>query len=148
MAKYKLTQEIISRSEAENWNEAVLEWSLKHIYMSKEPQTCLCGHYPIIETCVIRNRENFCEVEVGNCCVKKFIGLDSEQLFASVRRVKANPDCASLNREAISWAHENCFINDWEKSFYLDTWRKRKLSSRQADKRAVINRKVLAAVMK
>ena len=42
---------------------------------------CLCSHFPIKEICVIRNRVNGVRAEVGNVCVKKFLGLPSGKIF-------------------------------------------------------------------
>ena len=53
MAEFKLISEIISRSVADQWEEAKQEWTLKQIYMADEPEICLCGHYPIIECCIL-----------------------------------------------------------------------------------------------
>ena len=49
MSEYKLAKEIIALSKASNWDQAKLEWSLESIYKEDEPDTCLCGHFPIIE---------------------------------------------------------------------------------------------------
>ena len=34
-------------------------------------------------------------------------------------------------------------LNDWEKEFYIDTWRKRNLSDKQMDIRVRINNKLI-----
>lgn len=83
MSEYKLTEEIIALSEASTWNRAKLEWSLYEVYEAEEPETCLCGHFPIIELCTLLNRYNGKFATVGNCCVKKFIGLPSGQNLSS-----------------------------------------------------------------
>ena len=49
MSGYKLTEEILKRSQAKVWDIAKLEWKLNEIYEAEEPETCLCGHFPIIE---------------------------------------------------------------------------------------------------
>ena len=54
MGESKLIQEIIKLSVADIWEIAKCEWELIEIYFSDEPETCLCGHYPIIELCEIR----------------------------------------------------------------------------------------------
>ena len=36
-----------------------------------EPETCPCGHFPIIEICSIHNRITGRATEVGNICVKR-----------------------------------------------------------------------------
>jgi hypothetical protein len=71
MSQYKLTEEILARSVAKTWDAAKLEWHLEDMYESDEPDTCLCGHTPIIELCFLRNRFNDKDALVGNCCVKE-----------------------------------------------------------------------------
>lgn len=44
------------------------------------------------------------------------------------------------------YAHRRGWINDWEHSFYFDTWRKRDLSDRQMATRVKINTTVLRRV--
>jgi len=75
MSEYRLIAEIIGHSEAATWDQAKMEWGLAEVYQAEEPETCLCGHFPIIELCVLRNKLNLAQVTVGNCCVKKFLGL-------------------------------------------------------------------------
>src|SRR5262245_18392749 len=79
---FKLFQRIIALSEADNWDDAKWEWSLEDVYFADQddPGTCLCGHHPIIENCVLVNRENENRATVGNVCVKKFLGLNSDKL--------------------------------------------------------------------
>ena len=142
MSEYQLTKEIISRSVAKNWDAAKLEWKLDHIYESEEPGTCLCGHFPIKEFCIIRNIKNGALATVGNCCVNKFMGITSDKIFQSLRRVRKTPE-KSLNAEAIQYAFDQGWINEWEKDFYLDILRKRQLSLKQQSKKAQINDKIL-----
>ncbi|MDV6315928.1 hypothetical protein [Idiomarina sp. HP20-50] len=141
MSEYKLTQEIISLSLSSNWDAAKLEWKLHEIYEADEPETCLCGHFPIIEICVLSNTHNFNQAVVGNCCVKKFIGLPSDKIFQAIKRVRKDNE-KSLNAEAIGHAYQKGWINDWEKTFYLDVMRKRKLSTNQLAKKIQINEKL------
>ena len=143
--KYQLTKSIINLSVAKTWDEAKLEWNLEAIYRQDEPDTCLCGHFPIIELCVLRNRCNRNEAIVGNVCVKKFMGMPSDMVFQAVRRVTQDLSKA-LNAEAIKHAHERGWINDWERVFYFDTMRKRVLSGKQAQKRQQINEKVMRQI--
>jgi hypothetical protein len=91
---------------------------------------------------VLRNKLNGRTTEVGNVCVKKFLGLPSEKIFQALHRV-ASDDSKALNAEAIQHAYDRSWINDWEKTFYFDTMRKRKLSDKQRRKRKQINRLVL-----
>lgn len=143
MSQYQLTDQIIQRSVAQTWNEAKLEWSLLEVYEADEPETCLCGHFPIIELCVLVNRKNDIQATVGNCCVKKFLGLPSDKIFQAVKRVRKDAS-KSLNAEAIQHAYDRHWINDWEKEFYFDVMRKRNLSSKQVTKKLQINQNVLS----
>ena len=66
------------------------EWSLEHVYRvdGDEPGTCICTHFPILEICVLENAETEEDVEVSNCCVKRFMDIPSDTIFAAVRRVR------------------------------------------------------------
>jgi hypothetical protein len=143
MSEYKLTEEIINRSQSKVWDMAKLEWSLHQIYEAEEPETCLCGHFPIIEICTLRNKLNGQFATVGNCCVKKFIGLPSDLIFQAVKRVRKDNQ-KSLNAEAIQHAYEKGWINEWEYKFSIDTMRKRNLSQKQLQTRMKVNEKMLA----
>ena len=142
MSEYKLTSNIIQLSQSDKWDIAKLEWSLSEIYEADEPETCLCGHYPIIEICTLKNKLNNNLATVGNCCVKKFIGLPSDKIFQAVKRIRKDNQ-KSLNAEAIEHAFVKGWINEWEYKFSLDTMRKRKLSAKQVQTRKNINEKML-----
>ena len=142
MLKYKLINKIVALSQSNVWDEAKLEWVLKDVYEAEEPETCLCGHFPIIEICVIQNNFNGNNTIVGNWCVKKFIGLPSDKIFQAVKRVRKNTE-KSLNAEAIQHAFDRQWITEWEKKFYLDIMRKRSLSLKQVEKKTQINRKFM-----
>jgi hypothetical protein len=142
MPQFQLTNEILGRSVARTWDEAKLEWSLLEVYEAEKPETCLCGHFPIVELCVLRNRLNRVQATVGNCCVKKFIGLPSDKIFQAVKRVRKD-NGKSLNAEAVQHAFDRGWISEWEKSFYFDIMRKRNLSVKQTAKKSEINELVL-----
>ncbi len=147
MGEFKLIQEIISLSVADTWEFAKSEWELSEIYFSDEPETCLCGHFPIIELCEIRNKENREIAIVGNCCVSKFMGLPSEKIFQAVKKIRKDSE-KSLNSEAIELAYSKDWINNWEYEFYIDTFRKRRLTEKQTLKRKQINEKILTNINK
>lgn len=146
MSEYKLGAEIVARSHASTWDQAKLEWELESVFHAEEPETCLCGHFPINEVCVLRNKANGNSADVGNCCVKKFMGLASDKIFQALRRVR-NDLSRPLNAETISHARENGWINDWEYRFSMDTVRKRKLTPSQMQKRQQINQRVISNVV-
>lgn len=141
MAEYILKEEIISRSVSDDWFKAKNEWQLGDLYMEHEPNTCLCGHYPITEICVLVNCFNGNNVIVGNCCVKKFLGLPSGKIFQAIKKIKKDSD-RSLNEEAITYFYNAGQINSWEYAFYMDIWRKRKLSFKQLRYKRQINDRI------
>lgn len=143
MSEYRLTQEIIALSSADTWDQAKLEWALNDVYEADEPETCLCGHFPILELCNLRNKVNGSYATVGNCCVKKFIGLPSDLIFQAVKRVRAN-NTKSLNAEALVYAFGKGWINQWEHDFYFEIMRKRVLTVKQRTKKVQINDKFVA----
>jgi hypothetical protein len=140
-----LHEHIIGLSEADEWQQARLEWELDSIYQTEESQTCPCGQFPINEICVLRNRRNGNTTEVGNVCVNNFIGLPSTKLFASVRRVAKAP-ASSFSEEMIEYAYSKRVINDWELKFYVSIRTKRNLSPKQREKKEQINSKILALI--
>lgn len=142
MSQYVLAKGIIALSVGKTWDTAKSEWKLERIYQDSN-RTCLCGHYPISEICVLKNRKNGDETSVGNCCVEKFMGISSNKLFAAVKRVKKDSS-KPFNADVIELAHDKNFINDWEYKFYLDTWRKREPSEKQLAARRIINAKILS----
>lgn len=142
MPEYRLKTEIVLRSQSNRWETAKLEWDLSIIYKTDQPESCLCGHFPIKEICVLRNRLNHQSTTVGNCCVKKFIGLPSDKIFQAVKKVRKNNQ-KSLNSETIQYAYEKGWIDNWEYNFSINTMRKRNLSIKQIHFRKKINEKML-----
>lgn len=53
MSEFQLMREIVALSQASTWDKAKLECELESVYEEEEPDTCLCGHFPINEICVI-----------------------------------------------------------------------------------------------
>jgi hypothetical protein len=140
--EYKLSEEIIALSIAKSWDAAKLEWVLHEVYMADEPDQCLCGHFPIIEMCILKNKKNSKKAVVGNCCVKKFLGLRSDKIFQSLKKVKRD-NAKSFNPETIDHAFNNRWITSWDRKFYFDIWRLRSLSQKQMEHKLRINRMVL-----
>ena len=87
---------------------------------------------------MLRNKRNGNLATVGNCCVKKFIGLPSDRIFQAVKRVRKDTS-RSLNAEAIDHAFSRGWLNEWERDFYLKIMRKRSLTAKQASKKQEIN---------
>ncbi len=140
-----LSREILSMSQATDWETARKEWALVDIIEADEPETCLCGHFPIMEICEIHNRVTGVKTEVGNVCVKRFMGVRSDLIFTGVKRIRKDIS-KSLNADSIAFFKQRNLLTDWEYGFLQDTMRRRNLSYNQMQKRIHINKKVLAAI--
>jgi hypothetical protein len=140
-------KEIIRRSKSDNWEDAKTEWVLSEVYEEEEPTTCLCGHHPIIEICVIGNKFNGRTATVGNVCVKKFLGLPSDKIFKSIKKISEDISRA-LNKEALDYANEKGWLRGDDYDFYNNTRRKRNLSEPRMNWRMDVNRRVLKGVRK
>jgi len=143
----QLRAAILKLSKAQDWEVARKEWALITIYEVGEPDTCLCGHFPIIEICEIENRTTGNRADVGNVCIRRFLGFRSDLIFAGLKRIRKDIE-KSLNSDAISLFRQRGALNDWEYEFLQDTMRKRRLSPAQLAKRKSINTKILKAVAK
>jgi len=140
--EFNLANEIITLSIADTWDAALMEWDLDYIYRVDTAETCLCGHYPILELCVLVNEKNNNHATVGNVCVKKFFGINCDAVFSNIKKIKSDISKAA-NVETIDYACDRKWISEWETNFYLDTWRKRVLSSKQAAIRTRINATII-----
>jgi len=143
----RLREAILLLSTSKQWDSARLEWRLDHIFEVEEPEECLCGHFPIIEICVLINKRNGTTAEVGNICVKRFLGIRSDKIFSCIKRIRNNLDKAP-NAETIELLFDQDLISSWERSFSLDTLRKRNLTPGQLQKRHEINEKILANIIR
>jgi hypothetical protein len=143
----QLRDRILALSQASEWEVARKEWSLVDISEANEPDTCLCGHFPIIEICLIANRVTGQRTEVGNRCVKRFLGFRSDLIFDAIKRIRKDIT-KSLNADAIAFFNERGLLTVWEYGFLQDTMSKRSLSVAQVAARKKINEKILAAISK
>ncbi|WP_316859231.1 hypothetical protein [uncultured Cohaesibacter sp.] len=141
----QLSQAILSMSKATDWETARKEWVLVDVIEADEPETCLCSHYPIIEICEIRNRVTGHTTEVGNVCVKRFLGVRSDLIFTGIKRIRKDIE-KSLNADSIAFFHQRGLLNNWEYQFLQNTMRKRNLTFKQMETRRQINQKVLSAL--
>ena len=139
----KLREEIINLSESDQWDFAKFEWNFEFAYYANEPQNCLCGHYPIRNICVIKNRKSSIVTEVGNCCINKFLGIDDgNKIFSSIKKLKDDIK-GSMSAEVIDYLHRKNGISDFDYKFYKSIYRKRILSAKQWKIKEQINRKFL-----
>jgi hypothetical protein len=141
----QLKTEILKLSHATVWGVAKKEWKLVEISEAVEPETCLCGHFPIIELCTIHNNTTRKSVDVGNICIKRFLGFRSDLIFASLKRIRIDTT-KSVGADAAVFFHERGVINSWEYGFVQDTMHKRILSQKQRASRMSINQKIITSV--
>jgi hypothetical protein len=148
-ARYRLASEIIALSVATTWDEAKEEWRLSRIEYANpddghEPETCLCGHYPIRELCYIVNSLKGNEALVGNCCIKSFMSeIPSDTIFKCLKRIATDPTKA-MNYELAQHAHDQGWLDDKAYRFAVDTIHRRNLSANQLSWRLSLNRTVTA----
>ncbi len=105
MDNYKrLCKEVLERSYSQILEEALNEWDLVEVYNTNAEkdfteefeadyeanyETCLCGHHPIAEVFVLRNRSTGEEIKVGNICIRHFDGGDKwEHIITDYKKVK------------------------------------------------------------
>ena len=117
-------KEILSRSHSKDYDEAILEWSIISTIESQTPETCICGHFPITQIAVVKNKETGASVEVGSTCVSQFTAED--------------PLPMELVLKAVTAGH----LDYWDAEFYSNTKDKSRLSAKQKKHRDRINRVV------
>ncbi|OHA79668.1 MAG: hypothetical protein A2675_03230 [Candidatus Yonathbacteria bacterium RIFCSPHIGHO2_01_FULL_51_10] len=144
MSEYKLTTELLKLSQSQKWNEAKLEWELADVEEVEEPETCLCGHFPILEVCMIENARTQQNARVGNSCVKKF-NNKSDKIFRSVASVKKKPE-KSVNSETLEFARQKGWVTTKDYEFYIDILRRRSLSEKQLAWKKSVNNKILCRI--
>lgn len=141
--EYKLREEIIKLSKSKDWKTAKEEWEFEQIYVSDDLQQCLCGHYPIINICKIRNKVNDEFTEVGNVCIKKFLNIENgEKLLPSINRIKKDI-LKSMSNETLDYLCKKDYITARDYDFYHDIIKKRKLTEPQRKWKCDINNKLL-----
>lgn len=146
MSQFQLTTELLKLSQSQNWDEAKLEWELVDIEKVEDSETCLCGKYPILELCTIKNRKTNLETIVGNSCVKKFIDK-SDKIFRAVTKVIKDSE-KSVNSETLIFALDKNWINSKEYNFYMNILRDRKLTEKQLFWKKSINQKIMSRISK
>lgn len=137
-----LCEEIISRSESKAWGEAKLEWQVLEMEEADrdDPETCLCGKYPIIDVFTLKNKKNGNLVRVGSSCVNKFIIKNKN--FDGYKRISKD-EKKSVNIGLLRFAKDNNWISLRDFSFYVDIIDKRKLSEKQLKWKISINNTII-----
>ncbi len=140
---FKLTEEILKLSNSKFWESAKHEWNFEYAYCSDELQTCLCGHYPIKNICVIKNGNNKNVTEVGNCCINKFLRIeDGNKIFISIKRLKEDLS-KSMSAEVLDYLKSKKILSSFDYNFYSNIIRKHNLTQKQLETKKRINQKLI-----
>ncbi len=133
---------ILKRSKAKTWKEAKHEWAFVSLYQNPG-ETCLCEHHPITDICVLENQVNGNEAEVGNCCVKRFMGMGiPSQIFACIKRLIGD-NTKAMNRPTIKYFFKLGVFTRREAVFLDQIKRRRRLSDAQVKWRTDLNKRAL-----
>jgi hypothetical protein len=140
----RFISEILKHSNSNNYYDAINEW----IYMSSyecHGSNCICGQ-DIVEVCCIHNIFNSNSLEIGNVCVRQFIGgciqEENEINWWILKSFKKN-NLFSIKENYLERFFIKGVINDWEFKFYSNVTGKRKLSYKQGISKLVINNKII-----
>lgn len=137
----RLKAYILPLSESNNFSIARREWILIGVEVSEEFDNCPCGQ-EIKEHCYIQNTINGNTTYVGNVCINRFIGIETGNLFAGLKRITEN-DKANANEDLIYHAYKLGYIYENEYKFLMDTRLKRMLSEKQLAWKQKINRRII-----
>ncbi|MDH5327693.1 MAG: hypothetical protein OEY58_19740 [Gammaproteobacteria bacterium] len=137
----RLKAHILPRSNANTFQSARNEWKLVGVELRQSWSHCPCGQ-KIKERCYLENQLNGAKTYVGNVCVNRFIGIDTGNLFAGLKRIAEN-DTANANEDLIIHAYNLGYIYEKEYHFLMQTKRKIKLSDKQKSWKQKINRRIV-----
>ncbi len=138
----RLKAHILPLSVSKNFNTARNEWKLIGVEVSDEFDQCPCGQ-EIKEHCYIQNQLNGNTTYVGNVCVNRFIGIETGNLFAGLKRLSQD-DAANANEDLIIHAYKFGYIFESEYKFLMETRHKRKLSEKQIAWKKKINHRIIS----
>ena len=135
----QLKQHILSLSVSKDYSVAK-KWFLTNIFYDDCGANCPCGQ-PIKEICYIKNRLNGRETFVGNVCIKKFLGINTGNAFAGLKRIIQDKD-ARPNEDLILWAKELGYLYPNDYAFLINIRHKRSLSEKQLSWLNTINYRI------
>ncbi len=136
-----LKAHVLPLSESPVFHVAKTEWKLVGVKLYDDWYKCPCGK-EIKELCFIENQRNGNSTYVGNICVNQFVGIETGNLFAGLKRI-AIDETANANQDLIDHAFRFGYIFENEYRFLMETRRKRSLSAKQIDWKIKINRRII-----
>lgn len=137
----RLKAHILPLSNSQDFYIAKNEWKLVGVEIQEDWDNCPCGQ-AIKELCYIKNQFNGNKTYVGNVCVNQFIGIQTGNLFAGLKRI-AKDSSANANEDLILHAYKLGYIYEKEYQFLMQTRRKRKLSEKQLAWKQKINWRIV-----
>ena len=117
------------------------EWVLTGFELDDDWDNCPCGK-DIKEKCFIQNQINKNSTFVGNVCIKRFIEIDTGNLFEGLKRIASDAE-ANANKDLIVHAYKFGYIFESEYNFLMQTRLKRNLSLKQLAWKQKINRRII-----
>ena len=138
----RLRSHILPLSNAEEFYAAKNEWKLVGVEIQEDWDNCPCGQ-AIKELCYIENQINGNKTYVGNVCVNQFIGIQTGNLFAGLKRI-AKDNKANANEDLIIRSYNLGYIYENEYQFLMQTRRKKKFSDKQISWKEKINRRIVS----
>jgi hypothetical protein len=137
--RFKLVDELLSKSLSKFWDSARCEWYLTHVW-KESGGVCVCGKEDIVHHSQLTNMHTLENLVVGSCCVRKVMDLRPDLILVGLNKLKEG---GNMNEEAIEFSFKNKWITESEREFCLDVKRKRNFSQKQQSWLYSINQKVL-----
>lgn len=138
--------------EKTNFEAAKTEWELDHVKITEEFGKCPCSH-PIKEHCYMINKKNGNSTYVGNVCVRRFMDIDTGNLFSGLAQIKKK-NTTKPNIAVIEYARKKGYLYDAddgddnrEYNFLKGIRQKRKLTPKQEHWLQKINRRIIEAIV-
>ncbi len=135
--EWQLRQALTGMSQATEFKAALREWKIidvKDLEENEGSETCLCGHYPIREIFTVFNATTGKTALIGSVCIRFFYHegqfTGAHTIIDSLRGLKRNP-LNSANERLVKLAQDFGLIRQANVDFYVDIWRKQKLTNPQ-----------------
>jgi hypothetical protein len=125
---------LYTKSEAQLWEHTKEEWywkDVKYITETVSKYNCVCSKKNIHEVCFIKNKITEKEAIVGNCCVKKFLGIKNPDIFfKTIKNITTNLN-GKMSKKFLEFKNVYEIYNQNELDFLNDIASKNKLTLRQ-----------------
>ena len=118
---------LCSHSKNKDPKLSILEWDFRYSFL--EENNCICGN-AIKENCIIENNQTGYILIVGNICINKFLNKDVSFIFKGLNAIKK---LESPNKSFINYCKDKGYISDFEYSFLINMFRKKKFTIKQKE---------------